>query len=1325
METTPAPAARPARRERLLKRWHLLVLALVPLGALILVAQNTRTTEKSVVRPDGLSLQYLRLQVSTRPQDTALQLHLVRTLLATGNLEEASQRLAAIKTDDAQLRAWAVRLGLQIHVAQYTQDPKRVTREPALLAQLIKEIETLMAEPLSADELARLADTSLLIGHPELAARIYLRLAEIDAPQRDRWRAAAAQQENASGQPAVAAMLYDQLVSDERDPEKRRAYARLALSAMRGADQPDKAVALANRYVGLFPDDVQLLELAAQVALSSGQPATAGRHYDRLFDLARSDAEKKRFAKLALSALTAADHPDAALAAAGRYLDRFPEEPDLLGMGVKLALANRELRLAKTWGRTRLRLDPRSEVVLEQLNTELAAGDAVAALELARRLVRKRPGSTKLRERVAQIAEWSGKPDVALESLAYLAEHTSNPRFLARALKLAPQLWEQETLAALLSVKARQGRLSSAELLSLVTTFEAIAEPERLVQILESYLSRHADHKEAWEALAEVHERRGDLPHALSTFEHVSRSFGSNLKELTHRAELLWKLEKPTAGYVLLRDVLDHVGVAQTHDLLAHAALGTMGERALPPERRAGADGATTSVATAPAGDPKSPSAGGAAPGAAASDDSAKKEDGAQKDAQAFLTLLGQLFFFSEPRPDSLDDYRKLWRAGALVRESAARYLQLTKLAGLTDESLAVAEESFRRFEDPEMLLAGMDLAFQAARWTDLTRLVDVAKRNEEVFAENKYYHLILAEYYTHQGAYERAQRAYLRVLTIDPSLAAARANLLWLLLDHSDEIANNAGKRSRHALFRYLTAWNGLAQEEPSLWLPFATGWAMLGRSRDALSFYKREWTRRPTDHLWLLGYVATLDAVSRSSDARRLRRFALTALQEEAERAAHRGATRGEREVLKAYAELVRDVYGPGKGSRWMTRVLRSDLEPEVQRGLAATWRSDGSGFDDSRWVMDSSTVTRKNPWGRFAKAAKPSQDQVQATLADASALPSEEVEPAPAPLRVLAPDAGSGEDQVPRNAHIVTLEAGAQIVNDLVILATSVTAKIARGAVAFGGHLGVNRLLLDDTTDPQAGATEVEVEGFAQWRHRLGRLEVGIGANLRSDANLLTGWASETFNVWRGGTLTVAGHFNELAYDTRWLRVYGARHRGTLGLTTSFLTDGFLSVQGNVYRYQTRTNEALGTGANAEIDLGYRIRRVRPLWTVRVSGSYTRNFNLADILPEFGSSSSSAVTILDALPPVFAAVGAGTHIEHRFPGASAIGAGRFRYMGDVWVGWMWPLNIPAFEIRGGVSMGLPHRQEIGLRAFIANNRWLGPGVINAGVSLNFVFR
>jgi hypothetical protein len=68
--------------------------------------------------------------------------------------------------------------------------------------------------------------------------------------------------------------------------------------------------------------------------------------------------------------------------------------------------------------------------------------------------------------------------------------------------------------------------------------------------------------------------------------------------------------------------------------------------------------------------------------------------------------------------------------------------------------------------------------------------------------------------------------------------------------------------------------------------------------------------------------------------------------------------------------------------------------------------------------------------------------------------------------------------------------------------------------------------------------------------------------------------------------------------------------------------------------------------------------------------------------------------------------------------------IGAGRWRYLGDVWVGWMWPVNIVGFEVHGGVGLALPRKQEVSLTGFVANNRWLGPGVVNAGISLRYLF-
>jgi tetratricopeptide (TPR) repeat protein len=1307
MSTPSDLSQRPSRREHLLKRSHLVLLALGLLLVLALLAPTSSSLVGTLGRPDSLSLQYLRLLIAVQPNDVALKLRLAQTLLALGRLDEAGKLVDSLPRTDPRLGPVITRLAMQIHLAQYAQDPARAAREKQLVAQLVKEVEGQLDQPLSAEELLGLAASSLSIGQPELAGRVYLRLAVVDPKQRRRWLSEAAKQELASGQPAAAGVLYDQLAQGESDPQARRRYALLALEALTSANLGDKALAFAKRYLEQFPDDPELLAAAAKLALANGHPAVAANYYDTLVRVVKDPAERLRYAKLALLALGAANKAELSVLTAGRYLQLFPGDVELLAAATRLALATQKPRLAKDWGRALLAKHPTDGTLLaNQLDIELAAGDPVAALELGQRLVARHPGNLKQREKLAQLALWNNRPDLALAQLAYLALHGGDRKHLEQALKMAPQLYELEILADLLAVKARHGRLTNTELASLVETFENVARPEELVQILKEYLGHYPDHREAWEALAEVHERRGDLEGALATFEKISRDFGSSIKEVTHRAELLWQLHQPGKAYVLLRDALDHAGIATTAGLLTRAELTT-------------GPGGTELQLVAPSQKPV------AVPDKGRDKEQTKEEKKLEEDRKSFLKLLAELVWQSEPRPESLEEYRLLWAKGALVRESVERYVLLAEARGQADEAIGVSVDAYRRFKDPEFLLGAMDIAVKLRRFPDMEHLIDIAERNEELFKNSKRYYLTLADYYSQQKDYDRAQRAYLRVVALDPRTVAARADVLWLLIDHSDDRARLRGKHNRAALARLLTDWEPIARHEPALWLPFATGWSMLGRTKQAIAYYQREWTQRPTDHLWLLGYISTLDAVSRNSDALILRRFALSQLRPEVLQAAHRGSSPAEREKLKAYAELVRDAYGPGKGSRWMAGVLRADLEPAVQKGLLATWRSDGDNAAPYSWVTDSRTVTRTNPWGRYPKAVKPGQLQQQPTLADAGSAPDEEAEPPPAPLRVLDQDATAGEDQVPDNAQIVSVSAGIQTVNDLAILNTSVSALVARGIWALGGHLGVNQLFLNGADDPQAVATEVDLAAFGQWRHRLGRFEVGVGANLRADANLWSGWAKETFKLWQSGTLQLGLQLNELATDSRWLRIYGARHRLTVGLSTSFASDGILNVQGNFYHYHTRTNEEIGAGGNVDLELGYRIRRVRPLWTVRASGSYTRNFLLTDQAPEFGRSSSSAAALIDTLPLEFAAAGVGTRVEHRFPGVAPIGAGRWRYFADAWVGWLWPVNLVGFEMSAGASLALPRRQELSIKGFVANNRWLGPGVLNAGVNLSYLFR
>ena len=1062
MRSSADLSLRPRQREQLVRPWHVILLGLLMVTALVLLVPTPDTLEQHVTGADRLSLQYLRLMLRMRPNDAELKLRLVQALLDAHQFEEAQRLLTELlpKLNDPRLKLRASLLALVLDLGRYMQTPQGALRDHELQPRVAQDIESLLQQPLTVDELIRLAAASLSIGRPDLATRVYLRLAEVDPQRRNKWLAEAAQQANASNQPGLAGRLYAQLAQDERDPKAARRFALLALQALVGAGLGDEALELARRYAERFPGDHEILEAAAKLALASGHPGVAAGFYDELSRAVSDPKAQLRYARLALATYTAANQPEPAMRAASGYLARFPGDLELSRQAIRLALGHQQPRLAQAWGRALLRQYPNdTALITEQINIELAVGDAAEALTLARRLVAQRPASLQPRERLAQIARWTGNPHLALEQLVYLASHSGKKTYLDQALKLAPQLYEYEALAKLMKIKARQGRLSNAELAALVEAMESVADPEGLVEILTQYLSRYADHREAWEALAAVQERRGDLPAALQTYEHLAGIFGSDTKEITHRAELLWQLHRPQEAYVLLRDALDHAGVARTQGLLTRAELSS---QALRP----------TTLTAAGVVRPSEPEAEIEPPPAGWTQSGANGKAGSlPPEQQSFLHLLGQLFWHSEPRPESMDEYRRLWRDRVLIAESAWRYSKMAKDAGELGEAIAVAEEAFNRFNDGEFLLWAMDTAFGAERWRDMERLIELAHQQQELLATSKRYYLTVAEYYVKKRDYERAESSYLKVIALDPSSVGARADIVWLLIDHGGDHDRLRGKRSRLALARYLTDWRRLAVDEPALWLPFATGWAMLGRSQEAVSYYQREWTQRPTDHLWLLGYISTLDAVSRSSDVHRLRRFALEQLRTDALRAAHKNATPAEREILKAYAELVRDTYGPGKGSRWMAPLLNTGMDPEVQKGLWATWRSGPESAAPSYWVTDSNTITATNPWGRFPKAPKPGQQQAPTTLADASSAADETEEPPPAPLRVLDQDAAAGEDQIPANAQIVSLSAGVQSVNDLLILNTSVSALVARGIWALGGHVGINQLFLSGADDPQA--------------------------------------------------------------------------------------------------------------------------------------------------------------------------------------------------------------------------------------------------------------
>jgi hypothetical protein len=320
----------------------------------------------------------------------------------------------------------------------------------------------------------------------------------------------------ALGSPADAAAIYDRLARTE--PSRRREWALLAGRWYRAAN--------------LLP------ESAAAYLVASA--AAAGRQ-DGAGD-----------ALTAIQVFRNLDQGQKALQAVDQALVRWPSDRRLLDEGVTLALAQNDLVRAQGWGARRVALDGRDESMLRrQLDIDLAAGDTAAALAIALALVEQHPDDVALRQRVAQVATWSGQPRVALAAYVWLAGEGA-PGARQKALELGEALFDHQTVIALLETAARRRELKLDELLELADALESQGNPEGAREVLRRFEPRFAGDARYWTERAAVDEHVGDLEAALFSVREVSRKFAGSV-EPAREAELLWSLDRPQEALAVAR----------------------------------------------------------------------------------------------------------------------------------------------------------------------------------------------------------------------------------------------------------------------------------------------------------------------------------------------------------------------------------------------------------------------------------------------------------------------------------------------------------------------------------------------------------------------------------------------------------------------------------------------------------------------------------------------------------------------------------------------------------------------------------------------------
>ena len=530
-----------SRRVRILSLWGLL--GITALVAMLLVMLFPKQDLLERVRGnsgnDELAANYITSLLRTDPHNTELRMLLAEKKYALREADAARELTASLAADpDADIRRRALMLDYRMVSATAWSRPDAEARGllEAALARMTREdwppadLVFLMREARSA-------------GANGITRAFASRIAAAASGQAPEVIAEAAQVALGSGEYDAAAQLMLLARSRADTPQLRREYYRGAVAALQAGNRPADALALAEANLGELEGDDATLIYLARLALAAGNPAKAQLYMRRLMRLGSAEpAFALRLAAALLEPLLdfvvaparaqAYGAPAAAPAPAvatdrppSRASTLRPYDEELYNLAYEVFLANANLK------------------------------DAFRVAESA---VAQRPGDLRWRERLAQTAEWSGQPQQALRQWVHIARTTGREAAYQAVLRLAPGLFDHESLLFVWHHVITQRSLTRAELAQLVDTFEAAGEIDSGVAFFEDYYARHRD-PVALEQLALLDERASRIESAIRAYERLIAVTAPTPERLVSLATLKLSRTDLAGAFALLAARRDQV----------------------------------------------------------------------------------------------------------------------------------------------------------------------------------------------------------------------------------------------------------------------------------------------------------------------------------------------------------------------------------------------------------------------------------------------------------------------------------------------------------------------------------------------------------------------------------------------------------------------------------------------------------------------------------------------------------------------------------------------------------------------------------------------
>ncbi|MDO8988993.1 MAG: tetratricopeptide repeat protein [Sideroxyarcus sp.] len=524
-----ARAKQGPERPRLMSAWTLAGFAVVVLIPLVMVFPKQELLRQASQQRlgDVLTVNYLSNLLKADPSNLELRILLAEHRIfldETGGIIELIE--PAIFSNNPEWQAKGLLMEYKFLTRRFQLSAPHSPRHEELREWRAAAFMKLQGRKWPLPTLVYLAGQADELHEHGVSALLHRTITESAAMMPSGWFVETARRTLAEGNHELAARLYFIARHKEHTLAKQREYLLAGVHALMDGGLFAEAMRAVDQHVDNLEDDTDTLYALVQAARAANDQPRAVRYAKRLLHLSwvgQIVAWLQRL-DLGLIGISNADAASEMPQAAADNIRAYDKKNYELGY----------------------------QVFIENNNLNEAFRVAEAA-------VRQSPSETIWHQRLAQIAEWLGKPEVALREWRWLLRHRDTQEALLAVLRLAPVMNDSDALLDAWKRVAAKQKLDEAQWKNLADLFEQTGRQREGIKFFEA---RYAAERQAFqlETAARLAERSGDDERAAVLYGRLFERHGARTDWLMKIANLHLRKGEYRKAYDLLQSNRAKVG---------------------------------------------------------------------------------------------------------------------------------------------------------------------------------------------------------------------------------------------------------------------------------------------------------------------------------------------------------------------------------------------------------------------------------------------------------------------------------------------------------------------------------------------------------------------------------------------------------------------------------------------------------------------------------------------------------------------------------------------------------------------------------------------